>query len=262
MADAGKKIRWVAQAVGLADSGDALADKVERDIAIVQKRWAASSKRMDPKAVFLYLPGPKTQLLGGAGTRAHATLSAAGAVDAGAYLAGVSGYVPITSEALVRAKPDTIVVLENGLASVGGIDGLLKIPGIALTPAGQKRRVLAFDDLKLLASRMEHPTTHCALRPCRTPTAAESESSSTHSTRAPCSSFLPPITHNITDLRYAPKVAAQPHTSSHLENNNEHVQHVAKPSNIRQHQRFRWIGKFRGCGRTARSTRPAPRRRF
>ena len=150
VADAGKKIRWVGAAVGLATQGDTLADSVERDIQKVQQRWASSARRMEPKAVFLYLRGPKTQLLGGAGTRAHAMLSAAGAIDAGAYLAGVTGYVPITSEALVKARPDTIVVLEDGLASVGGIDGLLKVPGVVLTPAGQKRRVLAFDDLKLL----------------------------------------------------------------------------------------------------------------
>jgi iron complex transport system substrate-binding protein len=124
--DAAKKIRWVAKAVGLSAAGEALADTVERDIAAVQRRWAASARHLEPKAVFLYLRGPKTQLLGGAGTRAHAMLSAAGATDAGAYLAGVTGYVPITSEALVRAKPDTIVVLEDGLASVGGVDGLLR----------------------------------------------------------------------------------------------------------------------------------------
>jgi iron complex transport system substrate-binding protein len=64
--------------------------------------------------------------------------------------AGVEGYVPLTSEALVAARPDVIVVLTEGMKSVGGIDGVLKLPGVAQTPAGQKRRILDFDDLLML----------------------------------------------------------------------------------------------------------------
>jgi iron complex transport system substrate-binding protein len=36
------------------------------------------------------------------------------------------------------------------LDSVGGIAGLLTVPGIALTPAGQNQRIIALDDLYLL----------------------------------------------------------------------------------------------------------------
>ena len=43
----------------------------------------------------------------------------------------------ITSEALVEAAPDVILMTTTGLESVGGIDGLLEIPGIAQTPAGR-----------------------------------------------------------------------------------------------------------------------------
>jgi iron complex transport system substrate-binding protein len=148
--DAPKKIRMIGQAVGLAPAADDLANRVDARMRSVQKRWLDSTKRYTPRAVFFYIRGPRTLLLGGSGTRANAMLSAAGAVDAGAMFAGVRGYVPITSEALVRAAPDVIVVLTEGLESVGGIDGVLKIPGVALTPAGQNRRVIDFDDLKLL----------------------------------------------------------------------------------------------------------------
>ena len=33
---------------------------------------------------------------------------------------------------------------------VGGINGVLKLPGVALTPAGQSRSIIDFDDLLLL----------------------------------------------------------------------------------------------------------------
>ena len=40
--------------------------------------------------------------------------------------------------------------LPRGLDSVGGIDGLLKAPGVALTPAAGERRIVTMDDLYLL----------------------------------------------------------------------------------------------------------------
>lgn len=55
----------------------------------------------------------------------------------------------MTAESVVAAQPDVLVVFKRGLESVGGLEGLLKLPGIAQTPAGQNRRVVAMDDLYL-----------------------------------------------------------------------------------------------------------------
>jgi iron complex transport system substrate-binding protein len=41
--------------------------------------------------------------------------------------------------------------MEKGLLSVGGIDGLLKLPGVAQTEAGKNRAVIAVDDSLLLS---------------------------------------------------------------------------------------------------------------
>lgn len=150
VADAPKKIRAVGDAVGLSGTADVLADRVYADIRAVQKRWSTAANRYEPRAAFLYLRGPRTQLLGGSGTRANAMLLGAGAIDAAAFFANVSGYVPITSESLVLANPDVIVVLNDGLASVGGVEGLMKVPGVSLTKAGKSKRIVSFDDLKLL----------------------------------------------------------------------------------------------------------------
>jgi iron complex transport system substrate-binding protein len=43
-----------------------------------------------------------------------------------------------------------IVATDQGLEATGGIDGLLKAPGLAATPAGQAKRVVALDALLLL----------------------------------------------------------------------------------------------------------------
>jgi iron complex transport system substrate-binding protein len=72
-------------------------------------------------------------------------IAAAGAQDAGA-LSGVDGSITVTPEALIAAAPDIIVVPSEGLETLGGIDGLLAIPGIAQTPAGANGYILAYPE--------------------------------------------------------------------------------------------------------------------
>jgi iron complex transport system substrate-binding protein len=104
-----------------------------------------------PRVAFLYLRGPSAvYLLGGASTGADALIAAAGGIDVGAEL-GYDGFVPLTAEAIVQADPDVIVVMADGLDSVGGIDGLLELPGIAQTTAGKERKVVVVDDRTLLS---------------------------------------------------------------------------------------------------------------
>ena len=50
----------------------------------------------------------------------------------------------------MTAKPDVILLLDGGLQSVGGVDGVLKLPGVAQTPAGAARRIVSLDDQYLL----------------------------------------------------------------------------------------------------------------
>jgi iron complex transport system substrate-binding protein len=40
--------------------------------------------------------------------------------------------------------------MEKGLESVGGVDGLLALPGVAQTPAARDRRVIVVPDGELL----------------------------------------------------------------------------------------------------------------
>ncbi len=72
-------------------------------------------------------------------------IEGAGAIDAGAA-AGLVGPASLTPEALVAAAPDVIVLSAGGLESLGGIDALLEIPGIAETPAGRDRAFLAYEE--------------------------------------------------------------------------------------------------------------------
>ena len=85
--------------------------------------------------------------IGGSGTAADAVITYAGAVNA---VAELEGFKPLTPEAAIAAAPDVILCTEQGLSAAGGIDGLLKAPGLAATPAGRARRVFALEAQYLL----------------------------------------------------------------------------------------------------------------
>jgi iron complex transport system substrate-binding protein len=141
------RIRKVAAELGVAAKGEQLATQADHDIDAAKAAVAGSvgGKRV----AFLYVRGQSTALISGKNTRAAAMLAAAGVTDAGVQ-AGIDGYKPITPEALAAAQPDVLLLLDAGLKSVGGIDGLLKLPGVAQTPAGAGRKVVTLEDSLLL----------------------------------------------------------------------------------------------------------------
>ena len=66
---------------------------------------------------------------------------------------------PVTDEAIVAAQPDLILMMTKGLESVGGIDGLIAMPGVGQTPAGQNKRVISMPDSELLSFGPRTPAT-------------------------------------------------------------------------------------------------------
>ena len=84
-------------------------------------------------------------LLFGEGMTTQPVIEAAGGRDVGTE-SGVVGTVSITPEAIVAAAPDVIVITTEGLDALGGVDGLLAIPGFAETPAGRERRILDYSE--------------------------------------------------------------------------------------------------------------------
>ncbi|MEV5526779.1 heme/hemin ABC transporter substrate-binding protein [Streptomyces prunicolor] len=149
LADVGPRIQAVADALGVSAAGKELTKRSEDRIAAVRK--AIPARKEKPRVAFLYLRGSASvYLIGGKGSGATSLLEAAGAVDAGAESGLKKDFTAITTEALAQAAPDAILVMTKGLESVGGIDGLVKIPGVAQTPAGMNRRVVSIEDGVLL----------------------------------------------------------------------------------------------------------------
>lgn len=148
------RVDAVAAAVGLPQAAKAVNDHIANELAAIPS--TGSSK---PVVAFLYLRGTAAvYLLGGKGSGADDMIKAAGGIDAGTK-ANLEQFTPMTPESLASSAPDVILVMDKGLQSVGGTDGLLKLPGVAQTPAGQNRRVVAIPDGQLLSFGPRTPAT-------------------------------------------------------------------------------------------------------
>jgi len=138
------KVRAVGQAIGAQDQAEELVEQLSQSLS-------TSSVKNSPRVAFLYLRGTSSvYLIGGAGSGADSLLTAIGAVDVGAQTLD-RPFNTLTAESLAALNPDVILVMSKGLESVGGIDGLLKLPGVAQTRAGKNAAVIDVDDSLLLS---------------------------------------------------------------------------------------------------------------
>ena len=139
------KISEVAFAIGAPASGVMLQEAIAKQSADV------ASVPADTTIAFLYLRGASAiYLIGGKGSGADSLINAIGAIDVGAQSLA-NPFNPMTSEALARLNPDVFIVMSKGLDSVGGVDGLVQLPGVAQTTAGKNRAVISVDDSLLLS---------------------------------------------------------------------------------------------------------------
>jgi iron complex transport system substrate-binding protein len=133
----------IGEVLGVPDAGDVLGESLRSAVEDVVA--AAAPLEPAPGVAFVYSRGPDVMLLFGEGMTTQPIIEAAGGRDVGAA-SGVSGTVSVTPEAIVAAAPDVIVITSEGLAALGGEEGLLAIPGFAETPAGRAGRILAYPE--------------------------------------------------------------------------------------------------------------------
>ncbi|MDX3640303.1 ABC transporter substrate-binding protein [Streptomyces sp. MB09-02B] len=149
LSDVSTRTTRVAEALGVPAAGKALNERFADELKAAR---AAVPEGSRPKVAFLYMRGSAAvYLIGGKGSGADSLIDAAGAEDAGVAAGLDKPFTPITSEALVKAQPEVILMMSKGLESVGGVDGLVDIPGIRETPAGMDRRVVDLEDGVLLS---------------------------------------------------------------------------------------------------------------
>ncbi|MGF6888112.1 iron complex transport system substrate-binding protein [Nocardia sp. GAS34] len=147
LAGVAPQIQAVADALGVNEQGKALAERTQHEIdaavAAVPKQHPA------PSIAFLYLRSTAITMMAGPGFGSHALITALDGTDAGEAI--TQPFIPITSESMIAANPDVFLVMSDGLKSVGGVQGLSKVPGVAQTTAGRDKRVIDMADSVLLS---------------------------------------------------------------------------------------------------------------
>lgn len=156
--DIGRLIGDVAEALGVPELGEQyVADFEQRLDATLE--WAdalAPDEESDRvRMVFLYMRGQANvyYMYGnepdGSQGIAGVLIEALGGVDVAGELDWTSG--ALTAEGLMRLEPDLYLMLTLGLESVGGIEGLMDVPGVAQTPAGERQRVVDMSDYEMFS---------------------------------------------------------------------------------------------------------------
>ncbi|WP_448852199.1 heme/hemin ABC transporter substrate-binding protein [Corynebacterium sp. 335C] len=143
------KIRKTAELLGVPETGEELAGKVEEQIAEAAKGYEGVAENERPRVMHLSSKGAGdsgTTTGAGESTPAHEIIVAAGGVNTGAE-AGLERYSPVTAEGLIAVKPEYIVVAESELEDLGGEEGIWeKVAGLNGTPAAEKRNLIVLPD--------------------------------------------------------------------------------------------------------------------
>lgn len=141
--DTKKFITQIAAALGREEEGKKLVAKNENELA--EAKAMLQKAVSTPKVLAVYNRGTATMSIAGTETFSE-ILQYVGAKSA---LENVSGYKPLNTEALIASNPDFLLMTSTGFESIGGMEGVLKIPGVEQTPAGKKKQIIVINSLRL-----------------------------------------------------------------------------------------------------------------
>ncbi|KAA5601975.1 heme/hemin ABC transporter substrate-binding protein [Blastochloris sulfoviridis] len=171
------KIRLIAATAGAEARGVCLAAAVAGDLDALAGLGAKVTAA--PRVVFLLSFVNGRAMVAGRGTAADGLIRLAGAAN---VFDSLDGYKPVTDEAIVAARPDTVIVMDTGgIAGPGGAgmltaDRVFAHAGFAATPAAEHRafrrieaQALAFGPITARAAldlaQALHPDLAAAPRP-------------------------------------------------------------------------------------------------
>ncbi|MEM8795398.1 MAG: ABC transporter substrate-binding protein [Pseudomonadota bacterium] len=139
-----KKVRFLAGEIGAENQADALAAQLERDF---QSLADATGDIADKREVLFALNLRDGQVMAsGADTAASGIISLAGAKNA---VTGFNGYKPLSQEAVIRAAPEAVLVMERRGHNIEA-DDLFSTPAFIATPAAADQTLFKLDGAYML----------------------------------------------------------------------------------------------------------------
>lgn len=138
-----KFIQDIADALGETAEGRVVVERtrlsLDRILEVVVNEGKVGSK---PSVLFIYARGTGTMSVAGKGSSLDAMIELAGGKNA---IQEFSDFKPYTTESLVDANPDIILMFDFGVSSIGGKEAMLKLPGVRITEAGKHKRILVMN---------------------------------------------------------------------------------------------------------------------
>lgn len=139
------KILAVGAAVGRDEQAGVLAEKLTADLQVLEGEIAALSGQKKRVLFALSLANGRV-MAAGTGTAADAIIRLAGGINAAAT---VTGYKPLSDEAVIAAAPDVLLVMNNPTMHLSA-EQAFAIPALKSSPAGTRDAFIAMDGLYLL----------------------------------------------------------------------------------------------------------------
>lgn len=102
----------------------------------------ATNKAKEIKVLFIYARGTGVMSVAGKGSNMDAMIQLAGGRNA---VQEFADFKPYSTEALIKANPDVVLLFDFGASSLGGKAAILKMPGMSLTNAGRQQRIIEVD---------------------------------------------------------------------------------------------------------------------
>ncbi|MCM5559192.1 ABC transporter substrate-binding protein [Pleomorphomonas sp. NRK JP5] len=141
-----KKIEAVGAAVGKEAEAKALEAEVAADFAALAAEVAAVAQSNRKKVLFVLSLANGKAMVGGKESSADAMISLAGGINAAS---GISGFKPMTDEAVIAAEPDVILVMQTSSHALDA-DAVFTLPAFKATPAAESRAFISMGGNYLL----------------------------------------------------------------------------------------------------------------
>lgn len=131
----------IANAIIAKEKGETLVQETKKKLVHVQQQVNAA-KKTKLKVLFIYARGAGNMTVAGRESNMDAIINLSGGRNA---VQEFTQFKPYSTEAMVKANPDVILLFDFGISSLGGTDAILKMPGVKLTNAGKNKRIVSVD---------------------------------------------------------------------------------------------------------------------
>ncbi|TXR52192.1 hemin ABC transporter substrate-binding protein [Reinekea thalattae] len=139
-----EKILGIAELLEKPKQGQALWQQVEQQVAEAEK--ISSNIEKPVRVMFVLSLGDRSPLVAGRNSSPDTMIQLAGANNA---VTEFEGYKPMPVEAIIKAQPDVILMMDRAGHSTNATE-LFALPGFSATPAAEQQRLILIDGLKLL----------------------------------------------------------------------------------------------------------------